>query len=193
MSLSANAGFEMIGGHTIGLDADAAGTFYAAWSNAESGVSQLWLQRFALELAPSPVAAADVGRPEITDKVDLTLSTPVIDTAAKTISVTVRLKSGAKDTVTGPFSLVLDDLQSKLLKGVRAANADNKGTGRGATWSVPFEGTQLLPGKESGTRVLTWSYEGVLPWPGTGRRDWGSRTPPPEPLKVSFIVLGGKK
>jgi hypothetical protein len=193
VNLSANAGFEMIGGHTLGLDADAAGTFYAAWSNAESGISELWLQRFTVEPAPSPIAASDAGRPEVTDKVDLTLSSPAIDTAARTITVTVRIKNSSKDTLTGPFTIVLDDLQSKMLKGVRSTNADNKSPGRGATWNIPLDGSQLLPGKESGTKILTWSYNEVLPWPGTGRREWGSRTPPPEPLKVYFLVLGGKK
>jgi hypothetical protein len=116
--------------------------------------------------------------------VEVIASDALIDAAAGTLSVTVRLKNAGTALVASSLTLVLDGAESKAFEEIRVRNADNKRPGRGALWRFQIRGSSaLLPGAVTAPRVLSWNVAGPRE-PGLGTSD---RTP--EPLEASFVVF----
>lgn len=149
------------GGDTQGLVAGPDGAFHSAWINGESGVMQLWYKEIAVDKAAA-LGSAAVARPrkDLSRYLTLEVSGPRIDTATRTVSVSVKLHNRLPVTVAGPFAIVLEDIGGAL-RDVRAVNADNGRQGRGAAWEIPTAGSASLRSQqESPARVLRWEFSG---------------------------------
>jgi hypothetical protein len=172
----------MSGGHTQGLVADANGVFHAGYISSETGAGEIWHTSFTVSPTSSIV---DARADDLTRRVTVQLAKPVIDPVAKTLTVTATLKNISKDPVTGPVTIVLDELSSTLLTNIRAQNSDNKTPSRGAAWT--FNDALIASGKESAPKTLVWSFAGMVPMPAEDRRFQFNA------LKASFVVVPGKK
>jgi hypothetical protein len=174
------------GGETQGLVADNDGVFHSAWINGASGTMQLSAQRFTVAKLPSVI---DSTRADLTPQIELTISKPSIDAAARTLSVTVQLKNTSTAPITGPLSVVLDAIHSDLGE-LRARNSDNKLSGRGASWNFVSENPPpLLPGQTSPARVFTWTFT----WVGKSSLPILSSRIGASALEASFVILGPPK
>jgi len=167
------------GGDTQGLVAGPDGAFHAVWINGESGVMQMWHTVFRVEAQPRPASGAPP-HADYSRELKLEASQPVLDFEARTLSFTARIENPLPVAVPGPFTVVLDDLQSAL-KGVRVANADNGLAGKGAAWTFALGGrTQLGPREMSEVKTLRFTFDGGVP------------DNPGAPLRAHFLILGGR-
>jgi hypothetical protein len=170
------------GGDTQGLVAGSDGVFHSAWINGESGVMQLWSKELAVDRS---LLQLDVAKPRKDLSRDLTLevSGPTVDFMTHTLSVKVRLVNPLPIVFQGPFSVILDDIQSSL-KDMRVLNSDNGLPARGAAWNFKVSGgNSLAPKQRSEERIFSWKFTGAL-------------TDEPEsgvvslPLWAHFVILG---
>ena len=167
------------GGETQGLVTGPDGRFHVAWINGESGVMQLWYTNFAVQPGTQTVnsvratdqtgarkEAAKVSVPP-TDKSDLTkeisveVSAPVVDFNSRLIGFTVSLKNKTSTVISGPLTIVLDEVESEFA-GITVANSDNGLQGKGAAWKFLAKG-QLAPGALSEARIVQWHFDGQVP------------------------------
>lgn len=147
------------GGDTQGLVGGPDGKFHSAWINGASGVTQLWYTSFRVE-PRTAVAPAVIDR---TESVSVEADEPVVDFSAKSLTFTARLRNVSLEPIPGPLLLTLQELESDL-RGLRAVNADNAPTARGAKWSfVTNKGGVLAPNGVSETRQLAWHFDGTVP------------------------------
>jgi hypothetical protein len=167
------------GGETQGLVAGPDGRFHVAWINGESGVMQLWYTNFAVQPGTQKInsgraanqtdgnkEAAKVTVPptdtsDLTKEISVEVSAPVVDFNSRVIGFTVSLKNKTSTTISGPLTVVLDEMESQFA-GVTVANSDNGLPGKGAAWKFLPHG-QLAPGTLSEARIVRWRFDGQLP------------------------------
>ena len=165
------------GGDTQGLLADDDGTFHAAWLNGETGVMQLWSKDFSIDRAAALQSAQAVTRKDLSGDLTIDVSDPIVDFKAHTLVVKVRLENKLPMPVDGPFSIVLDDVESSL-KEMQVVNADNKMPRKGASWDIPANSNRLAPNQKSDEKMFEWKFTG------------GPPDEPREVLRAHFKILG---
>ncbi len=171
------------GGDTQGLVAGPDGVFHSAWINGDgaSGTMELWYKEFSVDKNALPRSAASHSREDLSRQLTLDISQPQIDFTAHTLSVRVQLVNPLPVTVTGPFTVVLNDVQSSL-KDLRVVNAGNGLPGKGAFWNFRVSGGETLqPKQKSEVEEFRWQFSG------------GAPDPPGEPLRAHFLILGQAK
>jgi hypothetical protein len=150
------------GGDTQGLVAGPDGVFHSAYINGGSGVMQLWSKTLSVDGTAALQSPFVSPRKDLSRDLALEVSEPRIDLATHTVSLNVRLVNRSSATVSGPFTVVLDDLVGTL-KGMHVTNSDNGMAARGAAWNFSIGGqTSLPPHQKSDTRVLRWEFQGDL-------------------------------
>lgn len=167
------------GGDTQGLVAGSDGVFRSVWIDGESGVMQLWSKRLALESAAAIQSPFGSPRKDLSSDLALEVSEPSIDFTTHRVSVRARLLNPFAATIQGPFTVVLDQIESSL-NHVHAINCDSGLLRRGAAWNFTVRGkTSLEPQEKSDERILRWEFAGG---------------PPDEPsgflFRAHFIILG---
>ncbi len=171
------------GGDTQGLLAGPDGVFHSAWINGDgaTGVTELWHKEFRVDPAALPHSALSVSREDLSGKLTLKISDARVDFATNTVAVRVRLENPLLAPVAGPFTVVLNDLQTSL-KGMSVVNADNHLSGKGAFWNFQVPpGNVLQPKQQSAWREFEWKFTGGRP------------SPPGRALYAHFLILGRKK
>lgn len=150
------------GGDTQGLVAGPDGVFQSAYISGGSGVMQLWWKKLTVDRAAAVQSPFINPRRNLSRDLALEVSEPRIDVTTHTVSVNVRLVNLSSSTISGPFTVVLDDLLGTL-KGMRVTNSDNGMPARGAAWNFTTGGQpSLRPYQKSDTRVLHWEFLGDL-------------------------------
>jgi hypothetical protein len=182
------------GGETQGLVAGPDGRFHVAWINGESGVMQLWYtsltvkpgtQKIDVRLVDkadgtkevSNVSAGPIDKTDRSDEVSVEVSAPVVDFDSKSLGFTVSLKNQTAKTISGPLTLIQDDVESNF-GGITVANADNALKGKGAAWKF-LVNSQLAPGALSEKRIILWHFDGQVP----------KSFPRPRAFRATFRIL----
>lgn len=164
------------GGDTQGLAATDDGTFRAAWINGETGVMQLWSKDIVVDKTAALQSANSESRKDLSSDLTLEVGAPDVNFETHTVSVKVRLENKLPTTFEGPFTVVLDDIDSAL-QGMRVVNSDNKMAQKGAAWN--FDGARsLAPKEESDEREFRWEFTG------------GPPDEPKDVLYAHFKILG---
>jgi hypothetical protein len=151
----------MNGGETQGVIGFHDGRFQLAWINGASGVMQM--SSTAVSVGQPPLGM-DVG-----DLIQLHTTLPTLDVGARTITMQCTVANHSRRTLKGPLVLVLSRADS-VFEQVRAVNADNGLTGRGATWQLAgaSEAHALRPGETVGPVTLRFEFKKApsQPWDG---------------------------
>lgn len=169
-----------MGGDTQGLAADATGVFHAAWINGETGVMQLWHTAFRSTAVPPRLAAPAAarsgagvepspleGEEEVTRDIEFRITGTRLDFSQRTYALTVAIENTSGRPLRGPFRAVmrhfLDPIDRGLgLADLAVANADDRGTGIGSTFTFGVNGV-LAPGARTKERTLTFTFTGGVP------------------------------
>lgn len=171
--------FNLAGGHTAGLDADANGVFHPFWIDNRTGLAQVWT-------APVTVNGKAVrnGDPElstlqdVSEKVVLTFTNPIYDAKTGRLSVDVQLQNMSEDTLILPLKLRVIALTSGSGGVLTIAGADNGVTGPGAVWDLEkvLVDQKLKPKQKSQSRRLQLHIAGVPPLSEAAirSRGWGA-------------------
>ena len=171
--------FNIAGGHTAGLDADANGVFHPFWIDNRTGVAQVWT-------APVTVngKAARNGDPElstledVSEKIFLTFTNPFYDAKSGRVSVDVQLENTSEDTIILPVKLRVTALTSGSGGVLTVSGADNGVAGPGAVWDLEkvLVEQKLKPNQKSKLRRLQFHIADIPPFNGTAirSRGWGA-------------------
>lgn len=154
--------FTYLGGDTNGLVADATGVFHPVWIDNRTGIPQIWTS--AVRVLNTAQAGADVSA-----KLTVDVSDAAFDPATGAIVVTASLHNTSSETLRGPFTARVVNLDSDL-GSPDAVSSD---------WVFPE--TSLGPGAV--TRPRTWRF--VLEDPKSYRNGNRYRL---GLLKMRFIV-----
>ena len=170
------------GGDTQGLVAGPDGAFHSAYIDGGSGTMQLWSKKLTVDRAAAVQSPFVNPRKDLSRDLTLEVNEPRIDVTTHTVSLNVRLVNPSSATVSGPFTVVLDDLVGTL-KGIHVTNSDNGMPARGAAWNFSIGGqTSIPPHQKSDTRVLRWEFQGDLSFEEAR-----------VPFYAYWIILGGQK
>jgi hypothetical protein len=152
-----------------------------------SGVMQLYYTSFTVRgavdgaaavrgIRPTSVASPGVrgrvierrsneqGRIDVTDDVSFEGDPPSIDFTSKSIGFAVRVRNKSLSYIPGPFTLVLNKVESDFT-GLTVANADNALGGQGAAWTLHTRREGLGPGDQSQKVEIRWRFDGRVPEP----------------------------
>ena len=129
------------------IPSDASGTTASRSSAATPGVRSG---------APVATFGTDVSR-----RVTLDVTRTAFDGLRSVLTLTVRIRSAAQETLTGPFRLRVAGLQSELGEPA-VAGADNGMSGAGAEWR--FDDTALAANAASAARTLRFPVANLRPF-----------------------------
>jgi hypothetical protein len=149
--------FNIAGGHTAGLDADANGVFHPFWIDNRTGVAQVWtapvtINRNAMLNGEPELAALQ----DVSEKVILTFTNPSYDARTGRLGVDIQLQNLSEDTIVLPVKLRVTVLTSGAGGIPVIVGADNGLKGLGAVWDLEksLVGNKLKPQQKSGVRRL---------------------------------------
>jgi len=149
-------------GHTAGLTATTDGLFHPFWVDNRTHRFQIWTTTVHVQGRAMLNGSPDLADlTDLTSKVQLNVSEPIIDWARMTATVEVSLTNRALDTVVGPVKLRALSLRTPVgAHTVAAINADNGETENGAIWDLTgtLTGGRLGPGQRSGTKIIRWKW-----------------------------------
>jgi hypothetical protein len=165
------------GGDTQGLVAGSDGVFHAAWINGETGVMQLWSKDLGVDRKSALQSAFANPRKDLSRDLVLDVSAPSVDFGEHALTLRVRLENPLPVAVQGPFTVVLEDVES-FLKDLKVVNAVNSMPAKGAAWNFGNR-KELEPKQKSDEKEFRWEFSGG---------------PPAEPLydlfRAHFRILG---
>jgi hypothetical protein len=128
-------------GHTVGMAADAGGTFHPFWIDNRTGKQQIWTARVGVEGQAAVNGASELaGLKDVTDQLELELKNPVLDRATSTVSVDMDVHNKTRSQLMGPLKLRVLSLRSVMGKPT-IVGADSGGDGVNAV----FDLTSYLP------------------------------------------------
>ncbi len=171
--------FNLGGGHTAGLDADANGIFHPFWVDNRTGVLQVWT-------APVTVKGKAVrnGDPElstledVSEKVVLTFMNPAYDARTGLVSADMQLQNLSEDTIVLPVKLRVISLTSGAGGTITINGAENSSSGTGAILDLEkvLVDKKLRPNQKSGLLRLQFHVAGIPPLSGSAirSRGWGA-------------------
>jgi hypothetical protein len=156
------------GGHTIGLDADAAGVFRPIWVDSRTGIAQLWTATITVSGTPVRFGSATLANlTDITRQVKIEVLGSSYDSLTQRVSVRTRLRNESTDTIAGVAVVrALLMLSEATATGTaRVVGADNQIRDAGATWDfsrlLPRGG--LVPKGVTGERTLVFELASLRP------------------------------
>lgn len=171
--------FNLAGGHTAGLDADANGVFHPFWIDNRTGVAQVWTAAVTVNRK-----AVRNGDPElstlqdVSEKAVLTFTNPTYDAKTGRLSVDVQVQNTSEDTLILPVKLRVIALTSGSGGVLTIAGADNGVTGPGAVWDLDkvLVDQKLKPNQKSQPRRLQLHISDIPPLSEAAirSRGWGA-------------------
>lgn len=171
--------FNLGGGHTAGLDADANGVFHPFWVDNRTGVAQVWTAAVTVNSK-----AFTHGDPEletlqdVSEKVILRYTNPTYDATTGHLGVDVHVQNTSEDTIVFPAKLRVVVLTSAGGGILTIVGADNGFEGVGAIWDLDkvLVNRKLKPNQKSGVRRLEFLISGAPPLSETlmRSRGWGA-------------------
>jgi hypothetical protein len=171
--------FNLGGGHTAGMDADANGVFHPFWVDNRTGVAQVWT-------APVTINGKAMvnGDPQLTtlqdvsEKVIVKYTNPIYDMRTGRLSVDVQLQNKSEDTIVLPLKLRVIALTSAGLGVPTIVGADNGLDGAGAVWDLEkvVVDQKLKPNEKSRVRRLEFHIAQSAPLSEAAirTRGWGA-------------------
>lgn len=158
--------FNLAGGHTAGLAADANGIFHPFWVDNRTGIAQVWT-------APVTVnrKAVTNGDPElaelrdVSEKVILRFANPTYDFRTGNVSVNVQLHNASNDTLFAPLKLRVIAFSAAAGGIPKILGADNGKDGVGAIWDLEnwLDAGALKPKESTSPRRLEFRLADMRP------------------------------
>lgn len=171
--------FNIAGGHTAGLDADANGVFHPFWIDNRTGVAQVWtapvtVNGKAVRNGDSELSALE----DVSEKVVLKFTNTIYDAKTGRVSVDLQVQNNSEDTIILPVKLRVIALTSASGGTPEIVNADNGVAGPGAVWDLEkvLVEPKLKPKQKSGVRRLEFHIADIHPLNGAAilSRGWGA-------------------
>lgn len=171
--------FEIAGGHTAGMDADAGGVFHPFWIDNRTGVSQIWTAPVTVNGKATRNGDSELSTLEdVSEKVILTFTNPEYDAKTGRVSVHVQLQNVSNDTISLPVKLRVIGLTSGSGGVIKIAGTDNGVAGIGAVWDLDklIVAQKLKPLQKSGLLRLQFHIAENPPPTGAAIRSraWGA-------------------
>jgi hypothetical protein len=149
--------FDLAGGHTAGMAADAAGRFHPFWVDNRTGVAQIWtaavtVNRKAVTNGSDELAALQ----DLSGDILLQLRNPRYDLASGRLLVDATITNVSTSIMKSPLKLRVVVLEGTSGGTVQIVNADNRVEGIGAVWDFsPLVGNnELKPNEASREKTL---------------------------------------
>lgn len=171
--------FNIAGGHTAGLDADANGVFHPFWIDNRTGVAQVWtapvtVKRKAVRNGDRELSSLE----DVSEKVVLIFTNTAYDTKTGRVSVDLQVQNTSEDTIILPVKLRVIALTSASGGTLTILDADNGVAGPGAMWDLEkmLVEQKLKPKQKSGLRRLQFHIADIHPLNGAAilSRGWGA-------------------
>jgi BNR/Asp-box repeat len=169
--------FNLGGGHTAGMDADANGVFHPFWIDNRTGVAQVWsapvtINRKAVRHGDLELTSLQ----DVSEKVILEYTNPIYDIRTGRLSVDVQLQNTSEDTILLPLKLRVIALTSAGLGMPTIVGADNGMDGVGAVWDLEkmLVDQKLKPNEKSHVRRLEFRIAQSAPLTEAAIRTRGS-------------------
>ncbi|HKY41513.1 MAG TPA: sialidase family protein [Pyrinomonadaceae bacterium] len=171
--------FNLSGGHTAGMDADANGAFHPFWVDNRTGVAQVWtapvtINRKAIRNGDPQLATLQ----DVSEKVIVKYTNPTYDTRTGRLSVDVQLQNTSTDTILLPLKLRVVALATAGLGVPTIVGADNGMDGVGAVWDLEkiLVDQKLKPKEKSRVRRLEFRIAQTAPLTEAAirMRGWGA-------------------
>jgi hypothetical protein len=171
--------FNIAGGHTAGLDADANGVFHPFWIDNRTGVAQVWTAAVTVNGKAVRNGDEELSTLEdVSEKVMLTFNNPAFNAKTGRVSVDVQLKNMSEDTISLPAKLRVISLTTGSGGVLTITGADNGISGPGAVWDLEkvFVDKELRPNQKSGLLRLQFQIADIPPLSGSSirSRGWGA-------------------
>ena len=158
--------FNLSGGHTVGLDADANGVFHPFWVDNRTGVAQVWtapvtVHRKAVSNGDPELATLE----DVSEKVILKYTNPSYDARTGRVSVDVQVQNMSEDTIILPAKLRVVGLTTANGGVPTIIGADNGLEGVGAVWDLNkiLVNQKLRPNEKSRVRRLEFRLAEMPP------------------------------
>jgi hypothetical protein len=149
LTINAGPSRSYYGGDTAGLAVTPDGAFHPLWIDNRTGTPQVWTAKVTVNRNALIDQARKSQNPvDVTRRFRFAFSNPRYDPATRIISSEVYLVSTSASTVRGPLSARVTFLRPEA----EIMNADNKRSGRGATWT--FDSATADKEIAAGTRTL---------------------------------------
>jgi hypothetical protein len=169
--------FNLAGGHTAGLAADADGVFHPFWVDNRTGIAQVWT-------APVTVnrKAMINGDPEfanlqdVSERVILRYMNPNYEAKTGRVSVDVQVQNISENTLLAPLKLRVVAFASAAGGIPGIVGADNGLDGVGAVWDLDqiLIDQKLEPNQRSGVRRVQFRIVDMPPLNESAIRSRGS-------------------
>ena len=149
--------FDLAGGHTAGMAADASGRFHPFWIDNRTGVSQIWTAAVTVNGKAVPNGSADLSAlQDLSGDILLQLRNPRFEIASGKLVVDATIQNVSTMTIKAPLKLRVVVLEATSGGTAKIMNADNAVSGIGAIWDFTgFVGdNQLAPNETSREKPL---------------------------------------
>jgi hypothetical protein len=158
--------FNLGGGHTAGLDADANGVFHPFWVDNRTGVAQIWTAAVTVNSKAFTHGDQELETlQDVSEKVFLRYTNPTYDATTGRLGVDVHIQNTSEDTIVFPAKLRVVVLTSAGGGIPTIVGADNGFEGVGAIWDLDkvLVDQKLKPNQKSGVRRLEFLISGAPP------------------------------
>jgi hypothetical protein len=169
--------FNLAGGHTAGLAADADSVFHPFWVDNRTGVAQIWtapvtINRKAMNNGDPELATLQ----DVSERVILRYLNPNYDAKTGRVSVDVQMQNTSGDTLLAPVKLRVVAFASAAGGIARIVGADNGMEGVGAVWDLNkiLINQKLKANQRSGVRRLEFRIADMPPLNEAAIRSRGS-------------------
>ena len=185
------------GGDYLGMTVDSTGAFHPLWSDARTGVFQLWtakirverpplprkphpLDRFFPTPAPTPLVAPRQAPIDVTKRVELVFD-PTVQRDSGVVELRIRLKNISTDSIFGPVRMEVKGFGGPLdtdavQRAPTIVNATRGGSGVGAVFDMSaLLGTDqaLAPGGHSSAVLVRLRLKDPRRTPSIDLQVWG--------------------
>jgi hypothetical protein len=148
-------------GDTMGLTADATGTFYPLWIDDRTGFSQVRIAPVVVRGSVAPVR-------DVTDSVHIEFGPWRADSNSHVVTVQARVKNMSRGTsMRSPLTIEVIEVPADSMNSEsRVRNADNDRDGRGAVWKFASSngGDVIGPGEATTWRELVFAFRTSPEW-----------------------------
>lgn len=158
-------GHALTGGETLGLAADARGTFHALWIDNRSGIQQVWTARLSVDGVAVRNGSEQLAQlQDVTSRVALLFSDVRYERQSQTITAKAYIENESDVAIYGPVELQILRVGSKA--GIaKLEDADNHTSGSGAIFDFDsiLPGGALEPNQRTGGKQITFHLEHMPP------------------------------
>jgi BNR/Asp-box repeat len=171
--------FNLAGGHTAGMAADANGVFHPFWIDNRTGVAQIWTTPVTINRKAIPNGDSELATlQDVSERVIVKYTNPTFDAKTGRLSVDVQLQNKSEDTILLPLKLRVIALTSAGMGIPTIVGADNGLGGAGAVWDLEkmLVDQKLNPNEKSRVRRLEFHIAQSAPLSEAAirMRGWGA-------------------